>query len=82
MIGGLCYNQRCNNGDDDGRCTMAEHRDWLCPRFVSSALDAGIPLSVVMGKTKLTDHFSREYIDAQCGPLGHGLSERATDDGF
>ena len=32
--------------------------------FVSqSALNAGIPFSVVQGKTKLTDHFSQDYID-------------------
>ena len=30
---------------------------------VQSALDAGIPLSVILGKTKLRDHFSQEYID-------------------
>lgn len=34
-----------------------------------SALDAGIPLSVIEGKTKLTDHFSQEYIDSQCGRI-------------
>ena len=32
-----------------------------------NALDAGIPLSVIEGKTKLKDHFSQEYIDYQCG---------------
>ena len=31
------------------------------------ALEAGIPLSVIEGKTRLRDHFSQEYIDAQCG---------------
>jgi len=31
------------------------------------ALDAGIPLSVIEGKTKLSDHFSPEYITQQCG---------------
>jgi len=31
-----------------------------------SALDAGIPLSVIEGKTKLSDHFSEEYIKSQC----------------
>jgi hypothetical protein len=37
-----------------------------CARLIEqSALDAGIPLSVIQGKTKLTDHFSREYIDMQ-----------------
>lgn len=32
------------------------------------ALAAGIPLSVIEGKTKLTDHFSKEYIDSRCAP--------------
>lgn len=34
---------------------------------VNSALRAGIPLSVINGETKLSDHFSQEYIDQQCG---------------
>lgn len=32
-----------------------------------SALDAGIPLSVIRGETKLTDHFSPAYIAEQAG---------------
>jgi len=32
-----------------------------------SALDAGIPLSVIEGKTNLRDHFSQEYIDWMAG---------------
>ncbi len=28
-----------------------------------SALDAGIPASVIDGKTKLTEHFTQEYIN-------------------
>ena len=32
-----------------------------------AALDAGIPPSVVDGSTKLTDHFTRDYIDSQRG---------------
>lgn len=35
--------------------------------FRDGALDAGIPLSVIEGRTKLKEHFSQEYIDAQCG---------------
>lgn len=31
--------------------------------FKQAALKAGIPLSVIEGKTKLSDHFSKEYID-------------------
>lgn len=38
-----------------------------CPGCVDSALDADIPLSVILGRTKLTDHFSRDYIAAQAG---------------
>lgn len=33
--------------------------------FIESALNAGIPLSVIEGKTKLSDHFPREYIEEQ-----------------
>lgn len=36
-----------------------------------NALEAGIPLSVIEGKTKLTDHFSQEYIDQQCNKDSH-----------
>jgi hypothetical protein len=31
-----------------------------------SAMSAGIPLSVILGKTKLRDHFSQDYIDFMC----------------
>lgn len=37
--------------------------------FTLEALDAGIPLSVIRGETKLSDHFSPEYIKAQRGGL-------------
>jgi hypothetical protein len=37
------------------------------------ALDAGIPLSVIKGETKLTDHFSREYIDHQAGAMNYKM---------
>lgn len=33
---------------------------------IDSALAAGIPLSVIQGKTRLSDHFSEEYIKSQC----------------
>lgn len=39
-------------------------------RARESALDAGIPLSVIEGKTKLQDHFSAECIRAMCDPRG------------
>jgi hypothetical protein len=35
--------------------------------MTESALGAGIPLSVIEGKTKLSDHFSRAKIKAECG---------------
>ncbi len=37
-----------------------------CLSAYESALDAGIPSSVILGKSKLTDHFTKAYIDAQC----------------
>jgi hypothetical protein len=42
---------------------------WPCyeAAMKQSALDAGIPLSVIEGKTKLSDHFSKEYIEYRCG---------------
>ena len=42
------------------------HIDCIKESMKQSALDAGIPLSVIEGKTKLTDHFSQEYIYLQC----------------
>lgn len=35
-----------------------------------SALDAGIPASVIDGKSKLKDHFSPEYIESKVNPKG------------
>lgn len=35
--------------------------------FKQGALDAGIPLSVIEGKTKLSNHFSKDYIDWKRG---------------
>lgn len=37
-----------------------------CPVIVSAALNAGIPLAVILGHAKLTDFFSKEYIDHMC----------------
>ena len=43
-----------------------ETAKWATEVYViQSALDAGIPLSVIERKTKLTDHFSKEYIKSQ-----------------
>jgi hypothetical protein len=35
--------------------------------FNREARAHGIPQSVIDGKTKLSDHFSKDYIDQQCG---------------
>lgn len=45
----------------DGEASACEA---CCKR---GALDAGIPVSVIEGRTKLTDHFSESYINSQCG---------------
>lgn len=49
--------------DESGQYCEPCYLEWA----KQGALAAGIPLSVIEGKTKLTDHFSQEYIDAQCG---------------
>jgi hypothetical protein len=41
----------------------------------ASAVAAGIPLSVIDGKTKLSDHFSRETIDLMCNRKPQGDDE-------
>lgn len=53
----------CERQDGD----PCEGSPRTCASARQSALDAGIPLSVVRGETTLTDHFSRDYVDAQCG---------------
>lgn len=54
--------------DDSG-----EYHTWCIDEWnKQSALDAGIPLSVIEGKTKLSDHFSQDYINSKCG---HTLRE-------
>ena len=45
----------------DPNCEECE-REWK-----ADANYAGIPWSVIQGKTKLSDHFSQEYIDVMCG---------------
>lgn len=56
-------------------CEYSDNNDgelddcWTCRAHMrQSALEAGIPLSVVDGKTKLSDHFSEQYIAEQCNP--------------
>lgn len=45
--------------DESGDYCQECHRQ----AFIQGALSAGIPLSVIEGKTKLLDHFSQQYID-------------------
>lgn len=45
--------------DEGGDYCQACYEKWMH----QSAIDAGIPLSVIEGKTNLTDHFSQAYID-------------------
>ena len=47
----------CEHFDENGECTA---------NFEDEAIAAGIPKSVVDGKTKLSDHFSKEYINYKC----------------
>ena len=55
--------------------TDSGHEDesgWHCEEcwdeiLKQGALDAGIPKSVIDGKTELSDHFSKEYIKYTCG---------------
>jgi hypothetical protein len=68
-FGGECIDRNPPNCGHDG-----EDTDPNCPSCQTSlrqsALDAGIPASVVEGKTKLTDHFSPEYIKSQTNSKG------------
>ncbi len=57
------YCEVCSNSEG-GSC---DRRTADCPVQRQGALDAGIPLSVIEGKSKLTDHFSKAFIDMQCG---------------
>jgi hypothetical protein len=49
-------------GDDAILCGPCAERN-----IRESALAAGIPASVIEGKTKLSDHFSKDYIDHMRG---------------
>jgi hypothetical protein len=63
---------------EDGETGINKCIDWFCKEnsicqdladkakheaFKQGAIEAGIPLLVIEGKTKLTDHFSKEYIN-------------------
>lgn len=54
--------------DDDHDERLDPECDECHALLIESALGAGIPLSVIEGRTKLTDHFSPEYIRTQCDP--------------
>lgn len=48
-------------------CTCDDDNETYCDAcFIAGALEAGIPRQVIFGQTKLSDHFSEEYIKAQC----------------
>ena len=47
---------------------------------VDSALDAGIPLSVILGRDQLRDHFSKQYINQQCGRPEREWDDEELDD--
>ena len=42
------------------------HNECWDTYLIETAISCGIPKSVVMGKTKLSDHFLKKYIDSQC----------------
>lgn len=59
-----------HNDDDGTRCPECEDK-----LFIQGAMAAGIPLSVIRRESKLSDHFSRAYINEQCGHSPRDLDE-------
>ncbi len=57
----IAHETAAENGDP------CPNRTSECPECTASALDAGIPLSVIQGKTKLSDHFSPAEIARNSG---------------
>jgi hypothetical protein len=53
-----------------GLVICTDDETYTPKEFRQAAIDAGIPESVVDGKTKLTDHFSPEYIESKRNPRG------------
>ena len=51
------------HSDESGDYHQSCYDKWM----KREALAAGIPESVVDGKTKLSDHFSESYINWKCG---------------
>jgi hypothetical protein len=45
-------------------CLCKDSDEFMCQAcFVRGALDAGIPPKVIAGEDRLSDYFSREYIE-------------------
>lgn len=53
--------EQCENGE------LCDRGARECPEQRRAAIDAGIPESVIDGKTRLRDHFSPEFIRAMSG---------------
>lgn len=53
-------------------CSSCNNKGLIDSNFLRGALDAGIPRSVILSKTKLKDHFSAEYIDFKCETKNKG----------
>lgn len=49
--------------EDSLNCTCGDEMPVCECCFKKEALEAGIPLSVIEGKSRLTDHFSKDYIN-------------------
>ena len=69
-----------NLGGDRWTCTTCHD----CSEYLSgcrgcedgkreSALDAGIPLAVYEGRANLSEYYSKEYIESQCGRREKGM---------
>jgi hypothetical protein len=61
---GDCMLQYCIDNQIDQSLGVKALNLWT----EREAQAAGIPLSVIRGKTKLSDHFSKEFIENQCNP--------------
>jgi len=60
----------CNKEIDESQYDTDGEHDFHAQCWeneqIQGALLAGIPMSVIQGKTKLTDHFSENYINYKC----------------
>ena len=57
-----CFEMYCHDHGLDMNLAKQAAKKW----FTDEALAHGIPLSVIQGKTRLSDHFSQDYIKSQC----------------